>query len=1043
MSVTKPYIDVLIIVPLAEELDSLFKVFKYEADFSDTHFQISKLKSPKYDLSIYMIKLKEQGNSAARDACSHALDKFSVGLIICYGIAGALKKDVRLADVCVSHEILDITDQGKLEETNKSTSIAHNVKHLAVDRSLCTRLAFLCENPEYKSLRVMWEEACLEAILSFESDYPLEYNIVKEHIREETQVFFGPIVSYIVLASETFARTFTKSHRNTLAVETESSGAFEIANRNDIPIITIRGMSDYADKEKNKLELDTGGKVRYLAAENAANYIKYQLMNPTILSFLKDRKKHILQNKTRDLFEDGGTDSIERLLVDIEEEIDIQLRENCPAYVHKRKGSILPTPRLKKMASAKAPENEQVWDAPQELAKVAENYDRLTISLEPTYPDRALPWVIADNILRTNGERLFIPIVVDGTAISPKRFAVAKLEKIRRIRKLGIGGAIPVIIADDPDLQSNTRSKALIEEADNEPSVKFIAVSRKFSAPLLVERFVQDFGSVNFEISSFSLDSLSTFLSNNFEFDSAQSAVLATRLNETFERFHMRAHPSYFAGISPEILAGLISANRRNELIQLAVDGALMIMVAADLSDVHVSRRWRKDFLKNLILKQYIEKETVDEACAVSIAKEMAENRDIEISAIEFVHSFVAAGILEFVGSGVRFILVYVRDYLIAELLYEKPELAKKYFDFDRVGSNFTVLDIYSELGPSVSIVDEVMELVEGDIKSLDGNVSGAIGCLESDAVLSVGAEGYSMFSARRARISKAIEYVGENPQDLKRKQKLVDVARTISSKANEFTRSTNDDNLEAEQRNNLGESEGLSLGNLDDETHDGQVDRIDVEAVVAHWCAGVCLLTTGAERLQVEPKRRLASALIALGCRIAEEWTSQVLSVDFDKIKVDILNSEEFKELKENMDGGTFNEDVAHLVDALKFSLVASPIKIVLAVLCDQVEGNVLRRTIKSLSVRNRLEEIVRAVWASDLDAQNAKKIMSDPLKKIGTNLFLKFVLAEHFVNRVYWAKWKNRDRDAFLDVASNVLGSANVQFDREKVRKSIEGKQ
>ena len=1031
----KPYIDVMIIVPIAEELKSLFEIFEYEADVSDENFQINQLKSPTNEISIYMIKLREQGNVAAREACNYFLEKFSVGLIVCYGIAGAVKKDVKLADVCVSHRILDFTDQSKLEESNDDTSISYNVKQIEVERTLCTRLAFLSENPAYRSLREEWQEACLEIHLNFESDYPLEYGIAKKYIREEPRIFFGPIISYIVIASQKFANTISKTHRNALAVETESSGAFEVANRLGIPIITVRGISDFADSAKNKFELDTGDQVRYVAARNAANYIKYQIMSPTIVSFLKDRKIKVNDEEMKDLFDSESSDTIQKLLIDIEEQIDEQLREKCPAYVHKRKGSILPAPRLQRLTNPQTLEKAGSWNVPQELASVIETYSRVTISLEPTYPDRALPWVIADNILRTNGERLYIPIVVPGENVSPNRFKVAKLKIIQRINMLGIDGAIPVIIIDDPNLQSNTRSRALIEEANRESVAKFIVVSKKYSAPFFVERFVQDFDLENFSISSFSLDSLSTYLLNNFEFDPAQSAVLATKLNETFERFNMQAHPSYFAGISSELLAGLINANRRVELIQLAVEGALMILVAADTSDVHVSRRWRREYLKEVIFKQYVCGEVIDEARAITLAKDMAESRDIEISAFEFVHSFVAAGIFEFGDSGIQFILVYVRDYLIAEKLCEKEETALRYFNFDQVDSDFNVLDIYSELGPSKKIVSQITELVETDIKSLNESYSFTRRILEQKAIRDVATNKFSIFSKQRVRISNAIKYVGENSADLEKKQQLLDVNRIVAEKASEI----NESRISLSEQKMLEENVFENDGQFGEKELNGREGGIKLDAIAAHWCAGVSLLSTGAERLEVGPKRRLAKGLVSLGVRIAEVWTAQIQTLDFDKIKSEVVESEEFQDFRDKFGDEGFEREISEFLGMLRYSLLACPLKVILHVLCGQTEGNVLRKTIRSTEVENCSEKLVQAVWSSDLDVQNAEEIMADPLEEIKRNYFLKIVLAEHFVGRVYWAKWKVRDRAVLLDVATKILESLNVRLNKEEIKKSL----
>ena len=317
-----------------------------------------------------------------------------------------------------------------------------------------------------------------------------------------------------------------------------------------------------------------------------------------------------------------------------------------------------------------------------------EQFDRLTISLEPTYPDQALPWVLADIVLRTNGTRLFVPFVVDGESVSPKRFSIESIPGIDRLLDLKGAKATPVLIIDDPNLQSKTRVRALVEEANKRLDVKVIVIAKRHGAPILVENFSKEFGAETFTVADFSLGALSNFVSNNFDIELSQAAVLAKKINDTFEQFNMHAHPSYFAGISAEVLAGIIAANRRGELIQLAVDGALMILVAADEADVHVSKSWRREFLMEIVIRQFIRGQDVLEEQAVELAKEMASRRDIDIKPLEFVQSFVSAGIIRFDRGAVEFNLVYVRDYLIAEYLNQNPEVARVYFDFDKVDSD-------------------------------------------------------------------------------------------------------------------------------------------------------------------------------------------------------------------------------------------------------------------------------------------------------------------------------------------------------------------
>ena len=69
-----------------------------------------------------------------------------------------------------------------------------------------------------------------------------------------------------------------------------------------------------------------------------------------------------------------------------------------------------------------------------------------------------------------------------------------------------------------------------------------------------------------------------------------EAEVIALRLRDSFNRFSLDAYPSCFAGVPKQTLQTLLQANRRSELIQLAVDGFLMFMVADDKANVTLNR---------------------------------------------------------------------------------------------------------------------------------------------------------------------------------------------------------------------------------------------------------------------------------------------------------------------------------------------------------------------------------------------------------------------------------------------------------------------
>ena len=436
-------------------------------------------------------------------------------------------------------------------------------------------LSFLKHNPAYGPFHERWQNNYIEMLSTAEAERPSVFQTLDERMSLEPNVHFGPIVSFAVVASNEFTRRMSLLDRNVLAVDTESAGVFEIASNFATPSITIRAVSDFADNSKNKLELDTGNLVRYLAAKNAAFYLASQLTTPTIISFLRERRAAVANGQSERLSILSHDDPLDSVLKELADEIHVQLQETCPAYRHKPKGTILPTPRVLRLSAPPTADHEDDWDLPREFPEMIEQFDRITISLEPTYPDQALPWVLADIVLRTNGTRLYVPFVINGESVSPNRFKIEALPRMQDLFSRNESRVTPVIIINDPNLQSKTRTKALVDEMNRHLHAKVVVIAKKHGAPILVESFSKQLGGETFTVADFSLGTLSNFVSSNFGIDLPQAAVLAIKINDTFEQFNMHAHPSYFAGISADVLAGIIAANRRGELIELAVDGAI------------------------------------------------------------------------------------------------------------------------------------------------------------------------------------------------------------------------------------------------------------------------------------------------------------------------------------------------------------------------------------------------------------------------------------------------------------------------------------
>ena len=1005
------YIDFAFVVPLEEELQALVDVFGYEADLSIDDFQITELASPNAAIRICLIKQHNMGQSAARSACDHLLSHYRIGIVCSFGIAGALSTDLQLGDVCISQTVYDLTDNAKYADLDEQMDLQFSPKTFHVARALCSRLAFLTQNPALLGAKTAWLSECQSF---FEHLPPDMSSLLSDAVYPNLttpRVYYGPIVSSSVSASDSLKDRIRLIDRKVLAIETEASGIFEIVERRaETLCLSIRAVSDHADPNKAELEKATSNYIRSIAARNAASYLLHQFSNTHFLSYLSGRKLEAA-SPTSAPYSDVE-DTIDVLLARAEASIEANLRESCPAYRTKAKGYVLPPPRITPAKSNQALDN-GADPSIQEISAAIEEFDRILISVEFTYPDDALCWVIADHIMRTNGDRLFVPTVIQGRDVKVGQFALEKQEAVLN------ENATPVVILDNPDVRSQRHAKFLIEEANRHPEVKFIIVSKDNKFTVDAGDFLSLFDCHVFHSASFSLTSLSNFISSNFDMLPQQADYAAVRLWEVFEKFNMHAHPSYFAGISQDVLYALLNANRRGELIQLAVEGALMLVVAtdkdmSDSSDVAVSRTFRKKFLTDLVVCQELLKEPVNEKKAVLMAEDLAKKYDLDISPSRFVGAFIDIGLLSFTDGRVAFSASYVRDYLLAEFLSSDPQEARSYFDLSQDVVDLNVMDIYAELGPDEELISKSIALMESALDLLNEKRKSTRGILLQDRVQPRMLAHPARARAKRRAVEQAVQYVGKNDFDLERKQNILDFRNTITNRVVEYKHEIKQSSAE---------------------------DIIPIHQILLHWRAGCTLLNGGAEQIESKPKRRLAGLLIRLGNRLAEVLTADLEGIDFSELKKSVMEDESYRDLESKLDKSEqhrLREDLQKVIDLLEYELSAMAYRAVLYTLCGTGWENTLRLSVRECELEEPFDELTRAVWVSDLQPESASEVCKAAFVDLGTARMVRSLLADHFVARVYWDKWKREDRRRILDLAAEIIGPLGVSLKKAEISKA-----
>ena len=1008
---TKEYFDVIIFAPLDEEVEALFEAFpSRERRTSDSVLKYTIDLGG--ELTGLMAHPPEWGNQEAYRTTQHILERYETGLLVCIGIAGALSSDLRLGDVCYTGTVFDVHDRLKVKEAKKgkrprSISLEHNPKVLDTPRRATVALNFLRTDPELKRrLYDPWRKeqaAKRDAVLVGVGIDPINnpnWNSLPVAIN-------GAIICGPVVASSSYGEVLKGIDRKVLCIETESGGLFQAAKDAEIPALTIRGVSDFADSKKSNLEEKSAGAARRIASRNAFAFFKWQLLNPEFREYLREERRKRSGETLPGLLAPVKVNPVVDALAGLASEIQAKLHEYCPELPHAQKGYRLPSPRIKSLRLEDDPRVQQS-DAIADLLDALSGSAMIFVDVPRNYPDLALPWVWADALsIGTIEDRQVVPIVVDADNIRPPatfRDAVPKI--VTQLE--GVEGVQLVFIVDNVDPGSRSRSLHIISELKQFPNARFVFLT-KGEGPLLLQReMVRKLNARTYSLCAISFMAMSEFIQAAFEMVAAEAEVIALKLRDTFSKFKLTAHPSYFAGIPRPMLSGLLQANRRAELIQLAVDGYLTVIAGQDEAKSHLNRSTRARYLSLLAVKLEVEKREFTRANLIDFTKEFAATFDFDdLDPLPFITTFVQKGILQFSDDRVEFTLPFVKSYLLAAALRDDPALAKTYFAFAAEDFDFETFDLYSELGPSEAIVEDVENRLQRHVQEMSAaGVSQEF--LLSDELRPALLQKSDRLGEIRENIQRAVTRLQERTEDGRGKQKLLDIA----------------DNTNAEVEQKVEEKvEGSSA----ESKNPFGIDTSAIDGLLRDWRIANILLGAAAQRLPGATKQRLAALLATGGAALADRLTRLYASVNFKTVKDKMLNSKEVKSFlstySTEKDVEEFRQLIGYLIDFVELYVLALPVRSVLADLCDQSGDKVLSGSVGRAKVPQGLPAIIHATWLADLDSQKAMPGLRKLLAKMPLAPFLRLTLAQHFLNRVYWRHWKDVDRSHLLEAAQEVI--------------------
>ncbi|WP_299842708.1 hypothetical protein [uncultured Jannaschia sp.] len=1028
-NIIKKHFDIIVNIPLEEELQAFLNVFDHTEDLS-TETQYRCVVDTTCDLTMLVVLQDEMGKSSASNSITETLQEYSCNLFICLGIAGALSKDVKLGDVCYSGNILDVYDNTKTTDGRMGAiNLELSPFTYRTDKRLSLAIDFARRDPTLKSKYNDWQESRLQrAAELLISEVP---DVTGKSLQKaEPKSVGGTIVCGAVSAGNNYNEKIKNLDRKVLAIETESGGIFNVAHRKGIQALTIRGISDYADSNKEKLESKTKDAVRVFAAENAASFLKFHLRNRKFTERIQESATSSDTNKGVASQSDTGK-SLEDLVIGGQNFIDSRLRELSPEYRLHAKGYQMPLPSLIPEQSRKGGsiKGEPVHD----IIECLKTEDHIYIALDKNYPDKSVPWVIADHLIRNeiDGVQL-LPVVVDGDSVKPPHYSIELAapdvfsypdETIERQ---------VVIIFDGLPLSSRTRAKFILEQVNQHKSAKFVFIDRTEANFFMQSEFASALSAAPYRLCEVSFSQIAYFVQRNFEMGTSESEVIAKRLRDTFHKFQLNAHPAYFAGIPKETLSALIQANRRTELMQLGVDGFMTFLVAGDQATITLSRTTRSKFLRQLVLEIHVNKRSFTEADLISYTSDFAKFYDFDIKPISFIEEFVKTGILFFDNECVRVAIPFIESFLLAQELAVDNASAKKYFSLDDYDFDLGAFDLYCEIQPSPEIVDSVIELLENTSK--DYSLSNHI--LLSDRIDPGTLLAMDKLGALQGRIEKAVKDIGEDKSATVEKQRLLDITERVTERASKSSAAAFD---AAE----VGDGDTTTEeGDVNRERFDARVDEISKLAFAS--MIGTILVGHGAEHLSAEKKRILSALVIRNASILIDQWTNLSNEVDFTTMKSDLTSQEFIDEIMLKYPSDTKMEriksTISDYVDFMKFIFVSTPFREVIGGIGDHGRNPILGKSLRAVVTHDPFSELVRSIWLADLELGYGDNALSKASKDLPKSSLLRICVSEHLLRQVYWTHAKKDHRLKLLDIAENMLRKVDLSIDSSKIKKDID---
>ena len=273
----KPRVDMGIVIALEEEFRELAPQIKtrpyYNPDIKQYYylFERSSANAAFAPYRCVVTFMATMGPTDAGMVGDRLIAQFNPVTIVSIGIAGSMDKDVLVGDVVVADQTDEYLASSKAIETKdkQDWDFQFSGNPYKSDPAYVAHAMHL--KYAHTGATQNWEDLCKRKLLEWLGSVSTE-DLMSEHLIGKVpgihtgHIASGPIVG---AANQFVQRLKERRDRKFLALEMESAGVLNAAHKRAVSSLIIRGISDYSDERKTKLDEIGSGALRRYAMNNA------------------------------------------------------------------------------------------------------------------------------------------------------------------------------------------------------------------------------------------------------------------------------------------------------------------------------------------------------------------------------------------------------------------------------------------------------------------------------------------------------------------------------------------------------------------------------------------------------------------------------------------------------------------------------------------------------------------------------------------------------------------------------------------------------